>query len=152
MRGWIGSPLLQVMSCRIFGAKPFLQPIMTFYQLYPSEQASVKLESKYKIFIHKNGVGNVACEIAVILPRGKWVKASYFTVNSNKFYCCLVEISHQEVQYMGNRCFEVGEWPRITYLYGKNIFFVKCKQAKLLNIISLPHGWRTSKILNYTHC
>ena len=34
----------------------------------------IKLQSRYKIFIHENVSENIVCEIAAILSRGRWVK------------------------------------------------------------------------------
>ena len=41
------------------------------------------------------------------------------------------------VQYLGNRRFAVGEWPRIRYFYGKNVFSTNCKQAIKHNFTSV---------------
>ena len=46
----IGSTLVQIMACRLFGAKPVPEPMPTYCQLDPQEQTSVKFESKYKTF------------------------------------------------------------------------------------------------------
>ena len=35
MRQWIGSALVQHMACRLFGAKPFAEPMLTYCQLNP---------------------------------------------------------------------------------------------------------------------
>ena len=35
MRQWIGPALVQVMVCRIFGAKPLSKPVLGYYQLDP---------------------------------------------------------------------------------------------------------------------
>ena len=47
MRPRIGSSLVQIMVCRLFGAKPLSKPM----PLDPYEQTSVKFQSKY-IFFH----------------------------------------------------------------------------------------------------
>ena len=47
MRRWTGSPLFQVMACRLFGEP---EPLLTYCQMDHEEQTSVKFESKYKIF------------------------------------------------------------------------------------------------------
>ena len=44
---WTGSALVQVMACRLFGAKPLPEPMLSYCQLYSWEQISVKLESKF---------------------------------------------------------------------------------------------------------
>ena len=50
MRPWIVSALVQIMACRLYGAKPLSDPRLDHYQLDPWEQTSVKFLSKYKIF------------------------------------------------------------------------------------------------------
>ena len=35
---WTGSALLQVMACHLFGAKPFPEPMLTYWPLDPKEQ------------------------------------------------------------------------------------------------------------------
>ena len=32
---WIGSSLVQIMACRLFGAKPLSKPVLKYCQLYP---------------------------------------------------------------------------------------------------------------------
>ena len=46
MSQWIGSALVQIMACRLFGAKPLSKPLSGYRQLDPKEQTSVKFESK----------------------------------------------------------------------------------------------------------
>ena len=46
MRHSIGSALVQVMACRLFGAKPIPEPIRPCCQLDPWEQTSMQFESK----------------------------------------------------------------------------------------------------------
>ena len=47
---WIGSALVQIMTCCLFCAKPLSKPILGYCQLDPQEQHSVKFETKYKTF------------------------------------------------------------------------------------------------------
>ena len=44
MRQSIGSVLIQVMACHLFGAKPLPEPMLAYYQLDSWEQISVKIE------------------------------------------------------------------------------------------------------------
>ena len=61
------------MACRLVGAKPLPDPMLTFCQLDPQEQTTVKFESKCKKkSIDENAFENVVCEMAAILSR--WVK------------------------------------------------------------------------------
>ena len=39
---WTGPALAQVMACHLFGAKPLPEPTLTYCQLDPWEQTSVK--------------------------------------------------------------------------------------------------------------
>ena len=43
MRRRIGSALIRVMVSRLFGAKPLPEPVLSYNQLDPWEQTSVKL-------------------------------------------------------------------------------------------------------------
>ena len=50
MRQRIGLPLVQIMACRLFGAKPLSKPMLGYCQLDSWEQTSVKFESENKTF------------------------------------------------------------------------------------------------------
>ena len=50
MRQWIRSALVQIMACRLLGAKPLSKPMLCNYQLDLQEQTSMKFESKIKLF------------------------------------------------------------------------------------------------------
>ena len=65
MRQWTGSALVQVMACRLFGAKPSPEPVLTHLQLNSWEQISVKFESE---FIKENAFEILVCKMAVYGP------------------------------------------------------------------------------------
>ena len=46
MRQWTGSALVQIMTCRLVGAKPLPEPMLVYCQLNPQ----VKFKSRYKTF------------------------------------------------------------------------------------------------------
>ena len=50
MHHWTGSELVQIMACRLFGAKPFSKPMLGYCQLDPYEQTSVKFFIKIQNF------------------------------------------------------------------------------------------------------
>ena len=54
------------MACRLFGAKPLLQPMLTYCLLGLWEQTSVKFKSKY---IHEPAFEAAVCEMVAILSR-----------------------------------------------------------------------------------
>ena len=68
---WIRSALVQIMACRLFGARPISKRMPGYCQLDSSGQTSVKLKSKYKTLqSHENVFQNVVWEVAAILFRG----------------------------------------------------------------------------------
>ena len=91
MHHWTGSALVQIMACRLIGAKPLSEPMLEYCYLDPYEQTSVKFESKYKTFhswkcIWKCRLGNGGH-----FSRGQWVKnqRSPFRVPSSRFFTTL---------------------------------------------------------------
>ena len=48
---WIGSALVEIMACRLFGTKPLFKPILGYCQLDPLEQT---FNQNRKLFIHEN--------------------------------------------------------------------------------------------------
>ena len=57
------------MACRIFGAKPLSKPMLCYWKLDAQEQATVKLQSKYKTPIHENASDSIVCKMVTILSR-----------------------------------------------------------------------------------
>ena len=74
MRQWIRSALVQIMACRLFGAKPLFKPMLSYCQLDPKEQTSLIFNRNTNLFINQNASENIVCEMATILSRGRWVK------------------------------------------------------------------------------
>ena len=58
------------MACRLIGAKPLPEPILSYCQFDHQEQTSVKLESRYIFVIHENVFENDFCEMGAILSGG----------------------------------------------------------------------------------
>ena len=50
MRRWTESALIQIMACRLDGAKPLSEPMLTYCQLCPKEHTSMKFYLKFKYF------------------------------------------------------------------------------------------------------
>ena len=69
MRQWFGSALVEIMACRLFGAKPLSIPMIKYCQLDTEEQTSMKFKTQ-TLFIHENASVNIVCKIAAILSRG----------------------------------------------------------------------------------
>ena len=69
MHRWSGSALFQVMACRLFGAKPLPEPMLTYRQLDLQEQTSGTFESQYQTFHSWKCI----CEIVTTLSAVRWV-------------------------------------------------------------------------------
>ena len=72
--------LVQIMACRLFGAKPLFEPMLPYCQLDPKEQTSTETKTLTEIHISslkKNAFENVVCEISAILSRPQCVNNYY---------------------------------------------------------------------------
>ena len=59
--------LVQILVCRLFGAKPLLEPVLAYCYLDTYEYIAVKFKWKSGIFIYEY----VVCTMATILPRSR---------------------------------------------------------------------------------
>ena len=57
---WIWSTLVQVMACRLFGAKPLSEPMLAYCQLDIWEQISLKSSLKF-IYFHSRKCDSKCC-------------------------------------------------------------------------------------------
>ena len=73
MRQWTESALVQVMACHLFGVKPLHKPMLTYCQLNPQEQTSVKFESTYKTFHSRKCIWEKSSVKWWPFCKGKWV-------------------------------------------------------------------------------
>ena len=55
---WTGSSLIQLMACRLFGAKPLPEPMLAYCELHAWEQISVKFETEFYHFHLKKCIWN----------------------------------------------------------------------------------------------
>ena len=69
----IESALVQIMACRLFGAKPLSKPMLDYRQLDPWDKIQWNFNQTTKISIHENASDNIVCEMAAILSWGRWV-------------------------------------------------------------------------------
>ena len=85
MRQWIGSGLVQIMACRLFGAKSliinglapnahYLNQCWVIGNWTLRNKLQWNFNQNKKLFIHENASENITCEIVAILSRGRWVK------------------------------------------------------------------------------
>ena len=92
--------LIQLMVCRLFGAKPLSQPMLLYCHLDPKKHISGKFYSiNSKGLIQENALENVVCKMAAILSRPQcpytWRpghNGCHFTGDIFKFISC-IEIS-----------------------------------------------------------
>ena len=67
MRQWTRWKLIQVLACRLLGAKPSPEPNADLVHWTLRNKLQLNLNQNTKLFIHKNAFENVACEMAAIL-------------------------------------------------------------------------------------
>ena len=76
MHRWIGSALLQIMVCRLFGTKPLSEQTFRYSQelspgpLVYRNKLQWNFNQNRKLFIHGNASEYIVCEMAAILSRG----------------------------------------------------------------------------------
>ena len=92
MHQWIRSALIQVMACRLFGAKALSKPMLGYCQLDPYEQKNSEILIKIQNFSFiKNASEHIICEMAAILSRWRLVKlktpAWHFKVCEGYTWC-----------------------------------------------------------------
>ena len=73
MRQWTESALVQIMACRLLGAKPLFKPSWFLVNWTLRNKLQWIFNRNTKLFIQENASENIACEMAAILSRGRWV-------------------------------------------------------------------------------
>ena len=91
MRQWLGSELVQIMACRLFGAKP-LSKQCWIVNWTLRNKLQWKFNQNMKLFIHKTALENVRCEMTAILSRRRWVNKNILYVFSNPSPCCFIPL------------------------------------------------------------
>ena len=74
MRWLTGSPLVQIMACRLFGAKPLPEPSSRTVNWTPGNKLQGNSNQNTKLFVHENAFETILCEMATILFRERWDK------------------------------------------------------------------------------
>ena len=74
MHQWIGSTLVKITACHLFGAKPLSRPMLVYCQLDLSMLRNKLHRNFTKLFIHEKASENIVCIMEAILSRGRWVK------------------------------------------------------------------------------
>ena len=69
MRRQTRPSLIQIMVCRLLGAKPLSDAMLAYCQLDPWELISVKFYQNTTIVIENSELEKVACKLAAILYR-----------------------------------------------------------------------------------
>ena len=90
MHQWIKSALVQIMTCRLFSAKPLSNPCWVIVNWTLRNKLQWNLNQNTKLFIHENAFEIV--KMAAMLSRGRWVKTaklpSATTIKGNVVWCC----------------------------------------------------------------
>ena len=73
MHRWTGSALFQIMACRLDGAKPLSEPMLTYCQWDPKEHISRKFYLKFKCFHSRKCIWICRLRNGSHLSRGRWL-------------------------------------------------------------------------------
>ena len=106
MRHWIGTTLVQIMACRLFGAKPLSKITLDYFNRTLRNKLQWNFTQNKKLFIDENASENIVCKMAAILSRGRWVNTLRPEQNGIRFvddifyhvlmkqnYCILIQVS-----------------------------------------------------------
>ena len=90
MRQWIESALVQIMACRLFGAKPLPEPMLAYCQLDPWEQnfsfmkIHLRISSvKFQPFCH--GLNVLTKSTAVTNVEQRWSNSEFAKTSEHSF-------------------------------------------------------------------
>ena len=96
----IGSALVRIMACHLYGAKPLSKPVLGYCKLTLRNKLQWNFNQNTKLFIQENASENIVCEMAAIFSRGRWV---------NSPCCMLLYITH---------------WGRVTHISVSNLIII----------------------------
>ena len=109
MHLWIRSALVQIMTCRLIGAKPLSEPMLGYCQLDRRNKLLIIFQFKYKLFIDENlpkwwpfSLGKGELKHILILPMCFWVTLLVPTKIKQPWRICLNN-SHHELRYKQNK-------------------------------------------------
>ena len=143
---WTGSALVQIMACRLFGAKPLPEPIMTSSQLDALQQTWVKFKTKHKTLHSWKCIWKCRLESVNLLtafcPGGRWVNKfvsghfnwhhiTYLTLLSIKVWCHYY-LNH----YWSHRACVVHSF---TFVTGISYLETKIRITKIFLMITIKY-------------
>ena len=73
---WIGSAVVQIMACRLFGDKPLSKQCWVIVNWTLWHKLQWICYQNTNLFFHENASDTIVCEMAAILSRRRWVKVS----------------------------------------------------------------------------
>ena len=77
MHQWIGSALVQIMACPLFGTKPLSKPMLFFIINWTLKNILQWNFNQNKLFFHENASENIIYKMAAILSRRRWVNLDF---------------------------------------------------------------------------
>ena len=131
MHRWIGSLLVQIMACRLFGAKPLSKPMLDCYQF---DKLQWNFNQCTKQIINENTSENIVCKMAVILSRPQCINISH---TSSHWLDNIQNCQGDTALYPGASSFGTFAYGLTTY---KEITYNTYVRPKPL-MISLNVGW-----------
>ena len=89
MRQWTESALIQVKACHLVSTKPLLEAMLTYYKCTLRNKLQWNSNQNTTFSIHENAFGNIVCEMATILSKGRWLEMKIYilgTVMNSSWY------------------------------------------------------------------
>ena len=90
---WTGLALVQIMACRLFGAKPLPEPMLGCFQFYSWEQISEKFKWEFSF---KKMHLNLSAKVVTILSEGDELNGISFPVWLNSQMSTPLICTHQQ--------------------------------------------------------
>ena len=132
MRQWIGPAWVQIMGCRLFGAKSLSKnQCWDIVNWTLMNKFKLNFNQNTKPSIHENASENIVCEKAAILPRGRWVNTHSIPYHAYRSYIC--------VGKYGN----IGKWQVLNYW-----FYVRIAMYPRADSSFAPSQWEPALLCN----
>ena len=78
MRQCIGSALVQIMACHLFGTKPLSKPMLGYCHLNLRNKLQWNFNQNTKLLINEIAFENIVCKMTTIFSRGRWVNEIWY--------------------------------------------------------------------------
>ena len=141
--GWA---LLQIMACRLFGTKPWSEPVLGYCQLDLGNKLQWNFNWNRRLFIHENAFENIVCDTAAILSTGdELIKDSHVKLPSHLgiliFTCKRGTSNHREIKMASP---QAKDFPITGPLWRESAGHISRDHSRMGVRPSVEEGWPRS--------